>query len=164
MTTLSDFSATALDGSTRTLADFAGQVVLVVNTASKCGYTPQFQGLQDLYDTFKDQGFTVLGFPCGQFAGQELDTADAIGEFCSTNYGVTFPMFAKVDVNGASTHPLFEWLKTERRGVLGGVIAWNFTKFLIGRDGEVIARYSPQTEPADIADDIRVALAPAEGA
>src|SRR5688572_29492486 len=119
MPVLTDFTATALDGTDRPLADYAGQVVLVVNTASKCGLTPQFEGLQSLYDEFTDQGFTVLGFPCGQFAGQELDTAEEIGDFCSANYGVTFPMFAKIDVNGPDTHPLFEWLKHERRGLLG---------------------------------------------
>jgi glutathione peroxidase len=158
MTVLTDFAATALDGTERALADYAGQVVLVVNTASKCGLTPQFEGLQALYDEFGSQEFTVLGFPCGQFAGQELDSAEEIGDFCSANYGVTFPMFAKIDVNGSDTHPLFEWLKHERRGLLGGAIGWNFTKFLVGRDGQVIARYSPQSEPADIAASIREAL------
>ncbi len=159
MTTLTDFSATSLNGEERKLSDFAGQVVLVVNTASKCGHTPQYEGLQALYDAHQHQGFTVLGFPCGQFADQELDSADAIGEFCSVNYGVTFPMFAKIDVNGTGTHPLWVWLKKERRGVLGGVISWNFTKFLVGRDGDVIGRYSPETQPAEIEADIRAALA-----
>lgn len=159
VTTLFDFRAVALDGTDRDLSDFAGTVTLVVNTASKCGLTPQFEGLQELYDEFHGKGFEVLGFPCGQFAGQELGTATEIGDFCQSNYGVTFPMFAKVDVNGRHTHPVWKWLKRERHGLLGGAITWNFAKFLVSRDGEVLARYSPDTVPADIATDIRAALA-----
>jgi glutathione peroxidase len=160
MTTIANFRADTLAGNELDLSEYRGQVVLVVNTASKCGFTPQFDGLQELYDRFGDQGFAVLGFPCGQFAGQELDTSDEIGEFCQANYGVTFPMFAKVDVNGKHQHPLFRWLKGEKHDALGKAIKWNFTKFLIGRDGRVIERYAPNHEPALIADDIATALAP----
>ncbi len=159
MTTISDFSATALTGAEQDLSQYAGQVVLVVNTASKCGFTPQYAGLEKLYTAFADDGFTVLGFPCNQFAAQEPGSAEDIGEFCQVNYGVTFPMFDKVDVNGADAHPLFTWMKKETAGLMGGAVKWNFTKFLIGRDGTVIGRYSPTTEPEAIADDIRAALA-----
>lgn len=158
MTVLADFSAIDLDGRERDLAEFNGRVVLVVNTASKCGLTPQFEGLQRLYETYAPQGFVVLGFPCGQFAGQELDSAEEIGEFCSANYGVTFPMFAKIDVNGRHTHPLFRWLKRARRGATGSPIAWNFTKFLVGRDGTPLRRFAPETSPGSIAREIEVAL------
>ena len=158
MTSLSDFTATTLTGEQRDLSAYAGDVVLVVNTASKCGFTPQYAGLEQLYGELKDEGFVVLGFPCNQFRGQEPGSEDEIGEFCQVNYGVTFPMFAKVDVNGDDTHPLFAWLKDEKGGLLGSRIKWNFTKFLIGRDGRVIERYSPNTEPAALADDVREAL------
>ncbi len=159
MTTLSDFSATTLTGQERSLSDYAGDVVLVVNTASKCGFTPQLEGLESLYEELKDEGFVVLGFPCNQFGGQEPGTEEEIGEFCQMNYGVTFPMFSKIDVNGDDAHPLFEWLKSEKKGLLGGRIKWNFTKFLVGRDGQVIDRYAPNTEPADLTADARAALA-----
>ncbi|PKW25784.1 glutathione peroxidase [Phycicoccus duodecadis] len=159
MTTLSDFSATTLQGEDRPLAAYAGDVVLVVNTASKCGFTPQYEGLEALYSELKDEGFVVLGFPCNQFGAQEPGAEDEIEEFCQVNYGVTFPMFAKVDVNGDDEHPLYAWLKSEKKGLLGGRIKWNFTKFLVGRDGTVIERYAPNTEPADLADDVRAALA-----
>lgn len=159
MTTLSDFHAATLAGEDRPLSDYAGQVVLVVNTASKCGFTPQYAGLEELYAAHKDEGFVVLGFPCNQFGSQEPGTEDEIGEFCQLNYGVSFPMFAKVDVNGDGEHPLFGWLKTEKSGLLGGRIKWNFTKFLVGRDGRVIERYAPQTAPADIEKDVVAALA-----
>ncbi|WP_377641771.1 glutathione peroxidase [Oryzobacter terrae] len=158
MTSLSDFTAATLTGQERPLAEYAGDVVLVVNTASQCGYTPQLAGLEELYAELKDDGFVVLGFPCNQFGGQEPGTEEEIGEFCQVNYGVTFPMFAKVDVNGDDAHPLFEWLKNEKKGLLGGRIKWNFTKFLVGRDGRVIERYSPTTEPSEIAADVRAAL------
>ena len=158
MTTLSDFSATTLTGQERHLSDYAGQVVLVVNTASKCGLTPQYEGLEALYQELRDEGLVVLGFPCNQFGNQESGTEEEIGEFCQVNYGVSFPMFAKIDVNGDDAHPLFEWLKSETKGLLGGRVKWNFTKFLVGRDGRVIGRYAPATEPADLADDIRAAL------
>jgi glutathione peroxidase len=159
MTTLSDFKATALDGHEQDLADYQGKVVLVVNTASQCGLTPQFSGLESLYEKYVDQGLVVLGFPCNQFAGQEPGNADEIGEFCQKNYGVSFPMFDKIEVNGDNTHPLYRWLRTEKGGILGDAIKWNFTKFLVGRDGQVIKRYSPTTEPEKLADDIEDALA-----
>ncbi|WP_084038033.1 glutathione peroxidase [Demequina sp. NBRC 110053] len=158
MTTISDFTATALDGEERDLSAYAGRVVLVVNTASRCGFTPQFEGLEELYEQFGGDGFVVLGFPTNQFK-QELSDAAEIGEFCQRNYGVTFPMFAMIDVNGKGEHALYTWLKSEAGGRLGSAIKWNFTKFLVGRDGHVVKRYGSQTEPADIADDIRAALA-----
>jgi len=157
MTTLSDFSATTLTGQEQDLAAYAGKVVLVVNTASKCGLTPQFEGLESLYEKYVDEGLVILGFPCNQFAGQEPGSSDEIGEFCQRNYGVSFPMFEKIDVNGKDTHPLYAWMKKEQGGLLS-LIKWNFTKFLIGRDGKVIARYSPTMEPADLAADIEKAL------
>jgi glutathione peroxidase len=159
MTILSDFSATTLEGDEQTLSAYAGRVALVVNTASECGFTPQFAGLEELYERYADQGLVVLGFPCNQFGGQEPGTAAEIGAFCQRNYGVTFPMFAKVDVNGDAEHPLWTWLKSEKGGLLGNRIKWNFTKFLVGRDGAVIERFSPQTEPADLGTAIEKALA-----
>ena len=159
MTSLSDFHATTLAGSDQSLAAYAGDVVLVVNTASKCGFTPQYAGLEELYAAHKDEGFVVLGFPCNQFGSQEPGSEDEIGEFCQVNYGVSFPMFAKVDVNGDDEHPLYGWLKDSKSGLLGGRIKWNFTKFLIGRDGTVIERYAPQTKPEDLEKDVVAALA-----
>jgi glutathione peroxidase len=159
MTRLADFTATAIDGSETDLATYDGQVVLVVNTASECGFTPQYAGLQELHDSYADRGFAVLGFPCDQFGGQEPGTEDEIAAFCERNYGVSFPMFAKVDVNGDDAHPLFAWLKQEKSGLLGGAIKWNFTKFLVGRDGQVVDRYGPTTEPTALKDDIEAALA-----
>ena len=159
MTTLSDFSATTLTGQERDLSDSAGKGVRVVNTASKCGLTPQFEALQALYAEKKDQGFTVLGFPANDFLEQEPGSADEIAEFCQINYGVEFPMFEKSTVVGDEANPLFEWLKSETKGLLGGRVKWNFTKFLVGRDGQAISRYAPTTEPGDLADDIRAALA-----
>ena len=158
MTTLHDFKATAIDGTETDLSQYAGKVVLVVNTASQCGLTPQYQGLQELYDTYADRGLVVLGFPCDQFGHQEPGDEQEISAFCERNYGVTFPMFAKVDVNGDDTHPVWAWLKEAKGGLLGSAIKWNFTKFLVGRDGEVIERYAPTTEPAKLADDIEKAL------
>ncbi|MGL4745177.1 MAG: glutathione peroxidase [Dermatophilaceae bacterium] len=158
MSTLFDFSATTLTGQERELSEYDGTVVLVVNTASKCGFTPQLTGLEDLYTELKDDGFVVLGFPCNQFGNQEPGSADEIGEFCQLNYGVTFPMFEKIDVNGGNAHPLYRWLKGQRKGLLGGRITWNFTKFLVGRDGQVIERYGSKTEPAALKDDVRAAL------
>jgi glutathione peroxidase len=155
---LSDFTATALGGEPRDLSDYAGDVVLVVNTASKCGFTPQYAGLEELWETYRDQGLTVLGFPCNQFGGQEPGTEEEIGEFCSANYGVTFPMFAKVDVNGDDAHPLYEWLRSERPGEAGDAIEWNFAKFLLDRSGRAIARYAPGTEPSALRPDIERAL------
>ena len=159
MTTLSDFSATTLEGREQDLADYKGRVVLVVNTASQCGLTPQFEGLESLYEKYVDEGLVILGFPCNQFAGQEPGTADEIGAFCQRNYGVSFPMFDKIDVNGEKAHPLYQWLKTEKGGLLGDAIKWNFTKFLVGRDGRVVKRYAPTTEPEKLAGDIEDALA-----
>ncbi len=158
MPTLSDFAAATITGEERSLADYAGQVVLVVNTASKCGFTPQYSGLQELYDRHHEEGFVVLGFPCNQFMSQEPATEAEIAQFCSLDYGVTFPMFAKIDVNGDGAHPLYQWLKSEKGGLLGGRIKWNFTKFLLGRDGRVLARYAPNVEPASIEADIAAAL------
>jgi glutathione peroxidase len=159
MTTLSDFTANTLTGQEQDLAAYAGKVVLVVNTASKCGFTPQFEGLETLYEKYTGEGLVVLGFPCNQFASQDPGTNDEIGEFCTKNYGVSFPMFEKIDVNGDGAHPLYQWLKTEKGGVLGEGIKWNFTKFLIGRDGHVIKRYGSSTKPEKIAGDIEKALA-----
>ncbi|MDT0203254.1 glutathione peroxidase [Nocardioides sp. AE5] len=159
MTTLHDFTATRLDGTDQSLSEFAGQVVLVVNTASKCGLTPQYEGLEALQRTYADRGLAVLGFPCNQFAGQEPGDAGAIGDFCQRNYGVSFAMFDKVDVNGAGAHPVYAWLRSQAGGLLGDRIKWNFTKFLVGRDGQVIERYAPTTKPEKLAADIERALA-----
>jgi len=159
MATLYDFSAQTIDGKTRKLADYRGQVLLVVNTASRCGFTPQYKGLEELYERFKGRGFAVLGFPCNQFGAQEPGPESEIAEFCEMNYGVSFPLFAKVDVNGDNAHPLFRHLAAARKGLLGSqAIKWNFTKFLIGRDGQVIDRYAPTTTPESIAKDIERAL------
>jgi len=147
-----DFSAETLDGRPGPLKDYAGKVLLIVNVASKCGLTPQYEGLEALYRQYKDRGLVILGFPCNQFAGQEPGDAAQIQSFCSTTYDVTFPLFAKIDVNGPKAHPLYEYLKREKKGLLGSeAIKWNFTKFLVGRDGEVAQRFAPQTEPKDIA-------------
>jgi len=158
MTSLHDFSATAIDGQEVDLSAYDGQVVLVVNTASKCGFTPQYDGLQKLQETYGEQGFTVLGFPCDQFGHQEPGDEAEIASFCSTSYNVSFPMFAKVEVNGAGAHPVYQWLKKEQGGLLGGAIKWNFTKFLVGRDGTVLDRYAPTTKPEQISGDIEKAL------
>lgn len=148
MTTLKDFQATLITGVDKDLADYQGQVVLVVNTASKCGFAPQFDGLEKLYEEYQDQGLVVLGFPSDQFAKQEFEDDAETAEFCKLNFGVTFPMFSKVDVNGAQAHPLFAWLRSETGGFLGDAIKWNFTKFLINRDGEVVHRYArPSSRP-----------------
>ena len=159
MTTLSDFTANTLTGEEQPLSAYDGNVVLVVNTASECGFTPQYQGLQELHTTYADDGFAVLGFPCNQFGGQEPGDAEEIGAFCEKNYGVTFPLFEKVDVNGDDAHPLFRWLREEKSGLMGSAIKWNFTKFLVGRDGKVIKRYGSTTKPEDIAKDLEEALA-----
>ncbi len=160
MTTAYDFNATSIDGKPKKLADFKGQVLLVVNTASQCGFTPQYKGLETLYETYKDQGFAVLGFPSNQFGAQEPGPDDEIAQFCEMNFGVSFPLFSKIEVNGAHAHPLYQWLTAEKKGFLGTEgIKWNFTKFLIGRDGKVIDRYAPTTKPEDIARDIERALA-----
>lgn len=152
------FEAETLNGDTRQLSDYKGQVVLVVNTASKCGFTPQYKGLQELYETYKNRGFTILGFPCNQFGSQEPGDADEIGSFCEMNYGVEFPMFGKIDVNGDNAHPLFNYLKDELSGTLGDKVKWNFTKFLIGKDGKPLKRYAPTTKPDKLKRDIEQAL------
>jgi len=160
MTTLYDFSARGLDGQERALSEFAGQVVLVVNVASQCGFTPQYSGLESLYRELRGQGFTVLGFPCNQFGHQEPGDEAQIRSFCDTQYGITFPLFAKIDVNGADAHPLYRWLKEQKPGVLGTEgIKWNFTKFLVGRDGQVIKRYAPTDAPDSLKADIAAACA-----
>ncbi|WP_295652297.1 glutathione peroxidase [uncultured Dietzia sp.] len=156
--TLSDFRARLLDGSEKELSDYAGRVVLVVNTASKCGFTPQYKGLQKLYEDYREDGLVVLGFPCDQFAHQEPGDEEQIGEFCERNFGVEFPMFSKIDVNGADAHPLYRWLKSEKSGMLGGRITWNFTKFLIGRDGRVVGRFGPNRKPQDLGGAVEGAL------
>lgn len=158
MPTLHDFEARSIDGSDVDLSTFAGRVVLVVNTASECGFTPQYRGLQELHDTYADRGLRVLGFPCDQFGGQEPGSEEEIASFCERNFGVTFPLFAKVDVNGPGAHPLFAWLRSEKKGVLGGRIKWNFTKFLVDHEGRVVGRYGPTTPPEKIAADIEAAL------
>jgi len=151
MTSIYEFTCPRLNGKEQSLAEYEGKVLLVVNTASKCGFTPQFEGLETLYADLKDKGFAVLGFPCNQFAGQDPGSNDEIGEFCQLNYGVTFPMFAKIDVNGGAVDPLYKHLKSEKPGLLGSErIKWNFTKFLIGRDGKVVKRFAPTDKPAQI--------------
>jgi glutathione peroxidase len=146
-----DYSAKTLDGQDVSLADYRGQVLLIVNTASKCGFTPQYEGLEALYRQYKDRGLTILGFPCNQFGAQEPGNAEEIANFCSLTYDVTFPMLAKIDVNGPSAHPLYAFLKKEQKGILGSEgIKWNFTKFLVGRDGEVVERFAPTTKPEDL--------------
>ncbi|GAB3450496.1 glutathione peroxidase [Phycicoccus ginsengisoli] len=159
MPTLSDFSATTLEGTEQDLSAYAGKVALVVNTASECGFTPQLEGLEQLYREYGEQGLVVLGFPCNQFGGQEPGDAEQIAQFCQRNYGVSFPMFDKVEVNGEGAHPVWTWLRSEKGGLLGSAIKWNFTKFLVGRDGRVVKRYASTTKPADIAGDIEKALA-----
>ena len=155
-----DFKATSLAGAPTLLNQYQGKVLLIVNTASKCGFTPQYQGLEKVYQQFKDQGLTVLGFPCNQFGAQEPGSEADIGAFCEKNYGVTFPLFAKIDVNGSDTHPLFEHLKQQAPGLLGTeAIKWNFTKFLVRKDGTVAARYAPSTTPEELVGDIEKLLA-----
>jgi glutathione peroxidase len=143
-----DFDAETLDGKPAHLADYKGQVLLIVNTASKCGFTPQYEGLEALYRKYKDKGFAVLGFPCNQFGAQEPGDATEIANFCSLTYDVSFPMFGKIEVNGPKTHPLYAWLKTRKKGLLGSEgVKWNFTKFLIGRDGEPVERFASTVTP-----------------
>jgi glutathione peroxidase len=159
MTTIADFTVTTNRGQELALKDKLGTVLLVVNTASKCGFTPQYDGLEALYQRFKDRGFEVLGFPCNQFGGQEPGNADEIAEFCKVNFGVTFPLMAKVEVNGADASPLFDWMKSEKKGLMGTTaIKWNFTKFLIDRQGRVVKRYAPTDKPESIAKDIEKLL------
>ena len=157
--TLYDFTAQRLNGEPQALEAYRGKVVLIVNTASQCGFTPQYTGLEALYRRFKAQGFVVLGFPCNQFGAQEPGDAEAIGQFCQTRFDVSFPLFAKIDVNGDNTHPLYAWLKREAAGILGTeAIKWNFTKFLINREGKVIDRYAPATRPDELAEAVEALL------
>ena len=160
MTTVYDFEAQQINGQPVALSQFKGQVMLIVNTASACGFTPQFAGLEDLHKTYGERGLVVLGFPCNQFGGQDPASNDKIAEFCQLNYGVSFPMMAKVDVHGAAAHPLYQWLCAEAPGLLGTkAIKWNFTKFLVGKNGQVLTRYAPTDTPASLAKDIEAALA-----
>lgn len=159
MTTAYDFSAIDIDGHDQALSDYSGKVLLVVNVASKCGFTPQYTGLQSLWETYRDRGLVVLGFPCDQFSHQEPGDEAEIRSFCTLTYDVDFPMFSKIDVNGAKAHPLWKWLKDEKSGLLGiGAIKWNFSKFLVGRDGRVIKRYAPTDTPQSMTKDIEAAL------
>ncbi|HEY0219154.1 MAG TPA: glutathione peroxidase [Afipia sp.] len=163
MTLVTDFSATSLAGEEVSLASFQGQVLLIVNTASKCGFTPQYRGLEDLQKAYAPRGFSVLGFPCNQFGEQEPGSSGEIANFCSREYGVTFPMFARIDVNGEAEHPLYRFLKRAQPGALGlfgwNAIKWNFTKFLVGRDGKVAARYAPTAKPESLRNRIEKLLA-----
>ena len=160
MSTVYDFEAQTIDGTPVALSQFKGHVMLIVNTASACGFTPQFAGLETLHKTYADRGLMVLGFPCNQFGGQDKGSNQDIAEFCQLNYGVSFPMMAKIEVNGAQAHPLYQWLSAEAPGLLGTkAIKWNFTKFLVGKDGQVIKRYAPTDAPASLAKDIEAALA-----
>ena len=159
MTSIQDFEAVDISGKAVRLADQAGKLLLIVNTASQCGFTPQFAGLETLWQRFKDRGLVVMGFPSNEFGRQDPGSNDEIASFCQLNYGVSFPMMAKIDVNGGDAHPLFQWLKAAAPGLLGSkAIKWNFTKFLVGRDGRVIKRYAPQDKPESLAADIEAAL------
>ena len=159
MTTIADFTAALPNGETISLADKAGKVLLVVNTASKCGFTPQYDGLEALWRKYRDRGFEVVAFPCNQFGGQEPGSADEIAEFCKVNFGLSFPLMGKIDVNGAGAAPLYDWLKAEAPGIFGTQrIKWNFTKFLIGRDGRVVKRFAPTEKPAKLKADIEALL------
>ena len=158
MSSVYDFTPKLLNGQDQPLRAYEGKAILIVNTASACGFTPQYKGLEDLQKKLGDRGFTVLGFPCNQFGGQEPGDADQISSFCSINYGVSFPMFSKVEVNGANTHPLFAFLKSQKSGLLGSGIKWNFTKFLVDRAGKVVERFGPTTTPASITPKIEALL------
>jgi len=160
MATVYDFEAQSIEGRPVRLADYRDRVMLIVNTASACGFTPQFGGLEKLHQAFGDRGLVVLGFPSNQFGGQDPGSDEEIGAFCERNYGVSFPMMSKIDVNGADAHPLYRWLAAEAPGLLGSkAIKWNFTKFLVGKDGQVIKRYAPQDAPEKLTKDIEAALA-----
>ena len=158
MASIYDFSATSLAGEDTPLKRFEGKVLLIVNTASACGFTPQYKGLEALQQSFGPRGFSVLGFPCNQFGRQEPGSAAEIGQFCSSNLAVSFPMFDKIDVNGDNAHPLYQYLKGEKSGLLGSAIKWNFTKFLIDRSGKVVGRYAPTTTPEALTKDIEALL------
>ncbi|AAP09082.1 MULTISPECIES: glutathione peroxidase [Bacillus] len=157
--TVYDFSAKTITGEEKSLKDYKGKALLIVNVASKCGFTPQYKGLQEVYDKYKDQGLEILGFPCNQFGGQEPGTEADITSFCELNYGVNFPMFAKVDVKGDKAHPLYTYMTEQAPGLLGmKAVKWNFTKFLIGKDGKVVGRFAPQTKPVDLEVEIEKVL------
>jgi glutathione peroxidase len=159
MATLYDFEAQQINGQPVSLAQFRGKPLLIVNTASACGFTPQFAGLEKLHETYGERGLVVLGFPCNQFGSQDPGSNGEIAQFCQVNYGVTFPMMAKIDVNGDTAHPLYRWLTAQAPGILGTkAIKWNFTKFLVGKDGQVIKRYAPNDAPESLAKDIEAAL------
>jgi len=159
MSNIYDHKANKISGEEVGLDQYKGKVLLIVNTASKCGFTPQFKGLEKLYADYKEQGLEILGFPCNQFLKQDPGNDSEISEFCSLNYGVTFPMFSKIEVNGDNTHPLYKYLKAEAKGLLGSEkIKWNFTKFLINADGKVVKRYAPNTEPKDLVSDIEACI------
>jgi glutathione peroxidase len=158
MAGIHDFTAKSLAGEDIPLQRFEGQVLLIVNTASACGFTPQYKGLEALHQAFAPRGFSVLGFPCNQFGGQEPGDAVEIGEFCTSNYAITFPMFAKIDVNGGNTHPLYDYLKNAKSGLLGSSIKWNFTKFLVDRSGKVVARRAPTARPEGLKKEIEALL------
>ena len=160
MSSIYDFKAQQINGKDMALSQFKGKVMLIVNTASKCGFTPQFGGLEELHKSYAGKGLVVLGFPCNQFGSQDPGADGEIAEFCQVNYGVSFPMMGKIDVNGPAAHPLYKWLSAEAPGLLGSKsIKWNFTKFLVGKDGQVIRRYAPTDRPEDLAKDIEAALA-----
>ncbi|PES19090.1 glutathione peroxidase [Bacillus anthracis] len=157
--TVYDFLAKTITGEDKSLKDYEGKALLIVNVASKCGFTPQYKGLQEVYDKYKDQGLEILGFPCNQFGGQEPGTEADITSFCELNYGVNFPMFAKIDVKGDKAHPLYTYMTEQAPGLLGmKAVKWNFTKFLIGKDGKVVGRFAPQTKPVDLEVEIEKVL------
>ena len=158
MSAIYDFTANSLAGESVPLKQFEGQVLLIVNTASACGFTPQYKGLQELHQKYAGRGFAVLGFPCNQFGAQEPGDASQISQFCETNYAVSFPMFAKVDVNGSNAHPLFSYLKSKKAGLLGPSIKWNFTKFLVDRSGKVVGRHAPTVKPEGLTREIEALL------
>ncbi len=159
MSSVYNFSANTITGDSKSLSDYQGKVLLIVNTASKCGLTPQFKGLEELYQAYKDNGLEILGFPCNQFASQDPGSESEIAEFCQLNYGVSFPMFAKIEVNGDSTHPLYQYLKQEAPGLMGSKsIKWNFTKFLVNGEGKVLKRFAPTDAPEKLTADIQKLL------
>lgn len=154
MTTVYDFTVKLTNGNQKALSDYEGKPLIIVNTASKCGFTPQFKGLQELYNKYQDRGLEILGFPCDQFNNQEFDNIEETTEFCQLNYGVTFPILAKIDVNGENADPLFTFLKEQKKGILSKNIKWNFTKFLVDSKGKVVERYAPTTDPSKIEEDL----------
>ena len=158
MSTIYDFTAERMDGNSQAFSDYQDKVLLIVNTASKCGFTPQFEGLESLYQQYKDQGLVVIGFPCNQFGSQDPGSNDEIGAFCQKNYGVSFPMMAKTDVNGADAHPIYQWLKEQKGGVMTDGIKWNFTKFLVNREGKVLKRFAPKDTPEAIEKELKKLL------